>query len=26
VQANLLEAFGVTADIKFLKGKAFASV
>ncbi len=26
VQANLLEAFGVTADIKFLKGKAVASV
>jgi NAD(P)-dependent dehydrogenase (short-subunit alcohol dehydrogenase family) len=26
VQANLLEAFGVAADIKFLKGKAVASV
>jgi NAD(P)-dependent dehydrogenase (short-subunit alcohol dehydrogenase family) len=26
VQANLLEAFGVAADIKFLKGKAAASV
>jgi NAD(P)-dependent dehydrogenase (short-subunit alcohol dehydrogenase family) len=26
VQANLLEAFGVAADIRFLKGKAVASV
>jgi NAD(P)-dependent dehydrogenase (short-subunit alcohol dehydrogenase family) len=26
MQANLLEAFGVAADIKFLKGKAVASV
>jgi len=26
VQANLLEAFGVAADIKFLKGKAVGSV
>jgi NAD(P)-dependent dehydrogenase (short-subunit alcohol dehydrogenase family) len=26
VQANVLEAFGVAADIKFLKGKAVASV
>jgi NAD(P)-dependent dehydrogenase (short-subunit alcohol dehydrogenase family) len=26
VQANLLEAFGITADVKFLKNKAVASV
>jgi NAD(P)-dependent dehydrogenase (short-subunit alcohol dehydrogenase family) len=26
VQANLLEAFGITADVKFLKDKAVASV
>jgi hypothetical protein len=26
VQANLLEALGLTADIKFLKGKAVGSV
>jgi hypothetical protein len=26
VQANVLEAFGLAADIKFLKGKAAGSV
>jgi hypothetical protein len=26
VQANVLEAFGLTADTKFLKGKAVGSV
>jgi hypothetical protein len=26
VQANVLEAFGLAADIKFLKGKAVGSV
>jgi hypothetical protein len=26
VQANLLEAFGLAADTKFLKGKAVGSV